>query len=82
MFKDEEEKGSTSDDSTFNLGGKSRDYSNLELIKKAEQYTDQLKLEKAVSLYDEGLSRFPNDTLILDAYTDVLIQMGEDEKAK
>jgi hypothetical protein len=27
----------------------------LELIKKAEEYTDSLKLEKAVSLYEEGL---------------------------
>ena len=40
--------------------------SNIELIKKAEEYVDNLKLEKAVALYDEGLRRWPNDTLILD----------------
>jgi hypothetical protein len=45
----------------------------LELIKKAEEYTDRLKLEKAVSLYDEGLTRYPNDTLLIDGYTDLLI---------
>lgn len=39
---------------------------NLELIKKAEECADSLKLEKAVALYDEGLRRWPNDTLILD----------------
>ena len=40
--------------------------SNLELIRKAEECVDNLKLEKAVALYDEGLRRWPNDTLILD----------------
>ena len=65
----------------FNIGTK-RQLTNLELIKKAEHYTDSLKLEKAVSLYEEGLIRFPNDTLILDSYSELLIQMGEDEKAK
>jgi hypothetical protein len=30
-------------------------------------------LEKAVALYDEGLRRFPNDTVIMDAYTDLLL---------
>lgn len=43
---------------------------------------DKLKLEKAVSLLDEGIRRFPNDTLILDLYTDLLIQLGEQVKAK
>lgn len=59
---------STSDDSSFG-----RHLTNIELIRKAEEYSDNLKLEKAVSLYEEGLERFPNDTLILDAYTDLLI---------
>eukprot|EP00347_Sterkiella_histriomuscorum_P001421 403372102 len=74
---DEEDKNSTSDDSLMG-----RQLTNLELIRKAEYYTDTLKLEKSVSLYEEGLQRFPNDTLLLDAYTDLLIQMGEDDKAK
>ena len=39
---------------------------NLELIKQAEEATDNLKLEKAVALYDEGVRRFPNDTIIID----------------
>ena len=39
---------------------------NLELIKHAEEATDNLKLEKAVALYDEGIRRFPNDTIIID----------------
>ncbi len=46
---------------------------NLELIRKAEDCIDKLKLEKAVSMLDEGIKRFPNDTLILDLYTDLLI---------
>lgn len=74
----EEDKNSTSEDSGF-IG---RQLTNLELIKKAEHYTDTLKLEKAVSLYEEGMQRFPNDTLLIDAYTDLLIQLGEEEKAK
>ena len=40
--------------------------SNIELIKMAEQFTEQLELEKAVALYDEGLKKYPNDTVILD----------------
>jgi len=55
---------------------------NLELIKKAEECADKLKLEKAISLYDEGIRRWPNDTLIIDQYSDLLIQFGEVEKAK
>ena len=51
--------------------------SNVELIKRAEDFTEALQLEKAVSLYDEGLTRFPNDTIILDNYTDLLLQLGE-----
>jgi len=39
-------------------------------------------LERAVSLYDEGIRRFPNDCIILDQYTDLLIQFNEYEKAK
>jgi hypothetical protein len=46
------------------------------LIKKAEEYSESLELEKAVALYDEGLLRFPNDTIILDSYTDILLQFG------
>jgi len=42
-------------------------------VRKAEDCIDKLKLEKAVSLLDEGKKRFPNDTLILDLYTDLLI---------
>ena len=59
-----------------------RELTNLELIKKAEDCVDRLKLEKAVSLYDEGVRRFPNDTLIMDQYTDLLIQLSETAKAK
>ena len=59
-----------------------RELSNIELIRKAEEYVDKLKLERAVSLYDEGVRRFPNDTLIMDQYTDLLIQLNEGEKAK
>ena len=51
-------------------------------MRKAEDCMDKLKLEKAVSLLDEGVRRFPNDTLILDLYTDLLIQLGEHGKAK
>ena len=35
-----------------------------------------------MSLYDEGVRRFPNDTLIMDQYTDLLVQLGESDKAK
>ena len=50
-----------------------RELTNIELIKKAEESVEKLKLERAVSLYDEGIKRFPNDTLIMDQYTDLLI---------
>ncbi len=43
-----------------------RELTNIELIKKAEESFELLKLERAVSLYDEGIKRFPNDTLIMD----------------
>lgn len=33
-------------------------------------------------MLDEGIKRFPNDTLILDLYTDLLIQLGEHNKAR
>lgn len=59
-----------------------RQFTNLELIRKAEDCAEKLKLEKAVSLYHEGVQRFPNDTLIMDQYTDLLIQLGQSEKAK
>lgn len=54
------------DKSTSSGGFEGRLLTNIELIKKAEECVDQLKLEKAVSLYDEGLRRWPNDTLIID----------------
>ena len=47
--------------------------SNIDLIRQAEEFTESLELERAVTLYDEGCSRFPNDTIILDAYTDLLL---------
>ena len=59
-----------------------RQLTNIELIRKAEDCVDKLKLEKAVSLYDEGVRRFPNDTLIMDQYSDLLIQLNENDKAK
>jgi len=43
---------------------------------------DKLKLEKAVTLLTEGVRRFPTDTPILDLYADLLIQLGEHDKAK
>ena len=52
------------------------------MIKQAEEFTEQLELEKAVALYDEGLRRFPNDTIILDQYTDLLLQLEEIKKAR
>ena len=45
------------------------------MIKKAGEFSESLELEKAVALYDEGLRRFPNDTVIMDAYTDLLLQL-------
>ena len=41
-----------------------------------------LELEKAVNLYDDGVKRFPNDTVIMDAYTDILIQLDQSDKAR
>ena len=52
--------------------GSMRELTNIELIKKAEEFVDTLELEKAVALYDEGLQRFPNDTVILDGYSELL----------
>lgn len=59
-----------------------RQLTNIELIRKAEESAESLELEKAVALYEEGLQRFPNDTVILDGYSELLIQLGEGEKAK
>lgn len=66
----EEDKFSTSDDSA---SGGMRQLTNIELIKRAEECTESLELEQAVSLYEEGLQRFPNDTVILDGYSELLI---------
>jgi hypothetical protein len=71
-MKQEEDKVSTSEESGFSVAS-GRQLTNLELVRKAEENTDTLKLEKAVALYEEGLERFPNDTLIIDGYTDLLI---------
>ena len=82
----EEDKFSTTDESGFQMidTGKEgeRALTNIELIRKAEEFTESLQLEHAVSLYSEGVERFPNDTVILDGYSDLLIQLGEIEKAK
>ena len=64
----EEEEKSTGTHSSVGQGSdfESRPLTNIELIRKAEDCVDKLKLEKAVALYDEGLRRWPNDTLIID----------------
>lgn len=64
----EEETKSTGTHSSVGQGSdqEGKLLSNIELIKKAEECVDKLKLEKAVALYDEGVRRWPNDTLILD----------------
>ena len=59
----------------------SAELSQQELIKKAEEFQETLELEKAVALYDEGLTRFPNDTTIMDNYTDLLLSLNESQKA-
>ena len=70
----EEDKMSTSEESSINIeGSQSRQLTNLELIKKAEEAAESLELEKAVALYEEGVERFPNDTVLLDGYADLLI---------
>jgi protein involved in temperature-dependent protein secretion len=51
-------------------------------MRKAEDCIDKLKLEKAVQMLDEGIRKFPNETQLLDLYTDLLIQLGENSKAK
>jgi protein involved in temperature-dependent protein secretion len=58
------------------------DLSSHEIVTKAEACMDKLKFERAVALLDEGLRRFPNDTAIIDLYTDLLIQLGEHHKAQ
>ena len=61
------ETGSTDNQMTLlDAHANMRELTNLELIRKAEDCVDRLKLEKAVSLYDEGVRRFPNDTIIMD----------------
>ena len=56
--------------------------SNIDIIRKGLEYAESLQLEKAVQVYDEGIRRFPNDTVILDAYTDLLLQLDQQPKAK
>jgi hypothetical protein len=65
-YEEEEKSTGTNSGSGQTSEFDSRPLTNLELIRKAEECVDKLKLEKAVALYDEGLRRFPNDTLILD----------------
>ena len=77
-LKEVNNSGSTTEDNFE----QTRMLTNLELISKAESCIDKLQLEKAVSLLDEGLRRFPNDTVIMDLYIDLLIQFGEQDKAK
>ena len=55
---------------------------NLELVKHGQHFLETLQLEKAVHLYDVGVRRFPNDTILLDAYTDLCLQMDQPIKAK
>lgn len=52
------------------------------IVKKAERYMDKLKFERAVAVLDEGLRRFPQNTAIIDLYTDLLIQLGQPHKAQ
>ena len=56
--------------------------SNLEIVKHGQHYRETLQLEKAVALYDVGIKRFPNDTILLDAYTDLCLQMEQPIKAR
>lgn len=76
---DQNEAGST-DETDLLFSGEQ--LTNIQLIKKGEEYTESLDLEKAVQLYDEGLKRFPNDTVLMDAYTDLLLQLDQQDKAK
>ena len=76
----------STDEESFALGVNPNaevvELSNQELIRQAEQFTEALELEKAVALYDEGLRRYPNDIVIIDAYTDLLVQLENTDKAK
>ena len=56
--------------------------SNLEIVKAGQTYFETLQLEKAVQIYDAGLFRFPNDTILLDAYSDLCLQMDQPLKAR
>ena len=51
--------------------------SNQDLIMQAVECVDNLELEKAVVLYDEGLRRFPNNTIIMDSYSELLLQLNQ-----
>jgi hypothetical protein len=64
----------TSGDTSSMIGIDTRELTNIELIREAEECAEKLQLERAVALYDEGVRRFPNDTVILDQYTELLIQ--------
>jgi len=68
ISEEEDKSTGTGTHSSLGLGSDfdSRPLTNIELIRKAEDCVDKLKLEKAVALYDEGLRRWPNDTLIID----------------
>ncbi len=81
---EEDKFSSTADESGVSMieTGPQRELTNLELIRRAEECAESLQLEQAVALYEEGVQRFPNDTVLLDGYADLLMQLGEDEKAK
>ena len=70
----------------FNIGSEENpEYEELtptELVKRAEQFNEKLELEKAVKLYDQGINTFPNDTYIIDQYTDLLLQLDQPQEAR
>ena len=75
-LQQDEGKFSTADESGVSMIDTGKDVrllTNIELIRSAEEAAESLQLETAVALYKEGTQRFPNDTVILDGYSDLLI---------
>lgn len=59
------------------------DQQKQKLVHRAESCIDKLKLEEAVVLLEDGILKWPNDTTIIDMYTDLLINLGNNtQKAR
>ena len=62
-------------------GGNTREYTPEMLIEQGNVALGNMQLELAAEFFNRALNLSPDDTNIMDALADVMIQLGEQEKA-